>query len=144
MNTRTISIAYQDDLSSRSLSTFFHGLGYRVEISQTVGELIRKVRKGNSRVVLLDEELEGIQACDFVPVLKNMDSRMQIIVISSDGRLDIVRRLRRGGIFYHAMKPIDLAEVRSAAECAFEKIERENPGEWGLSFLMPRLVPVSS
>ncbi|RPJ08253.1 MAG: response regulator [Deltaproteobacteria bacterium] len=141
MKTRTVFIAYQDDLSARSLSTFFHGAGYRVERARAVSEMIRKVRKGNPGVTLLDEQLEGIEACDLVPLLKNIHSRMQIIVISSDETLDFVKRLREAGIFYHAMKPIDLAEIRCAAECAFEKIGREYPGDWGLSFLTSRLAP---
>ena len=141
MKTRTVFIAYEDDLSVRSLSTFFHGAGYRVETARAVSEMIRKVRKGNPDVVLLDGELEGIKACDLVPLLKNIHSKMQIIVISSDETLDFVRRLREAGIFYHAMKPVDLAEIRCATECAFEKMEREHPRDWGLSFLMPRLAP---
>ncbi|OGP60318.1 MAG: hypothetical protein A2162_10885 [Deltaproteobacteria bacterium RBG_13_52_11b] len=49
-----------------------------------------------------------------------------MIVISSEESLGSVRRLRGAGIFYQAMKPVDLEEIRSAVECAFEKIEREN------------------
>jgi len=93
MKTRTIFIAYQDDLPAGSLSTFFRDVGYRVETAKAVSEIIRKLRKGNRRVVLLDEELEGVKACDLVPLLKNMDPKMQIIVISSDETLDSVRRL---------------------------------------------------
>jgi hypothetical protein len=53
----------------------------------------------------------------------------------------LVRRLRGAGIFYQAMKPVDLEEIRSAVECAFEKIERENLKEGFFSFLIPQMVP---
>ena len=46
MKSKTILIAYQDDLWARSLSTFFHGLGYRVEMAQ-IGE--RYDSKGSKR-----------------------------------------------------------------------------------------------
>jgi len=46
MKSKTILIAYQDDLWARSLSTFFHGIGYRVETAKMVSEMIRKVRNG--------------------------------------------------------------------------------------------------
>jgi hypothetical protein len=39
------------------------------------------------------------------------------------------------------MKPVDLEEVKSAVECAFEKIERENLKEGFQPFLIPRRVP---
>jgi hypothetical protein len=39
------------------------------------------------------------------------------------------------------MKPVDLEEVQSAVECAFEKIKRENLKEGFFSFLVPSMVP---
>ena len=141
MKSKTILIAYQDDLWAKSLSTFFHGIGYRVETAKMVSEMIRKVRKGNIHVVLLDDEIEGVKACDLVPLFKKMDDKIQVIVISSDLPLGLAKRLRGTGIFYQAMKPVDLEEIKSAVECAFEKIERENLKEGFFPFLIPRRVP---
>ncbi len=141
MKSKTILIAYQDDLWARSLSTFFHDIGYKVETAKMVSEMIRKVRKGNIHVVLLDDEMEGVKACDLVPLFKKIDDKIQVIVISSDLALGPVKRLRGAGIFYQAMKPVDPEEIKSAVECAFEKIERENLKEGFFSFLIPRRVP---
>jgi DNA-binding NtrC family response regulator len=140
MKSKMILIAYQDDLGARSLSTFLHGIGYRVETSNLVSEMIRKVRKGNIHVVLLDDEIEGVKACDLVPLLKKND-KIQVIVISSEASLGLVKRLRGAGIFYQAMKPVDQGEIKSAVECAFEKIERENLREGFFPFLVPGRVP---
>lgn len=141
MKSKTILIAYQDDLWAKSLSTFFHGIGYRVETAKMVSEMIRKVRKGNIHVVLLDDEIEGVKACDLVPLFKKMDDKIQVIVISSDLSLGLAKRLRGTGIFYQAMKPVDLEEIKSAVECAFDKIERENLKEGFFPFFIPRRVP---
>jgi DNA-binding NtrC family response regulator len=141
MKSKSMLIAHQDDLWARSLSTFFHGIGYRVETAKMVSEMIRKVRKGNIHVVLLDDEMEGVKACDLVPLFKKIDDKIQVIVISSDLALGLVKRLRGAGIFYQAMKPVDLDEIKSAVECAFEKIERENLKEGFFPFLIPRRVP---
>jgi DNA-binding NtrC family response regulator len=141
MKSKIILIAYQDDLWVRSLSTFFHGLSYKVETAKTVSEMIRKVRKGYIHVILLDDEMEGVKAFDLVPLFKKINERVQVIVISSEASLDQAKRLRGAGIFYHAMKPVDLEEVKSAVECAFEKIERENLKEGFLPFLFPTRVP---
>jgi DNA-binding NtrC family response regulator len=140
MKSKTIFIAYQDDLWARSLSTFFHGIGYRVEIAESVSEMIRRVRNGNIHVALLDDEIEGVKACDLVPIFKKINPRIQVIVISSEESIGLVKRLRGAGIFYQAMKPVDLEEIRSAVECAFEKIERENLKEGFFSFLVPKMV----
>jgi len=142
MKSKTILIAYQDDRWTRSLSTYFHSVGYRVEVTRVVSEMIRRIRKGNVHVVLLDDEIEGVKACDVVPLLKNINWKIQVIMISSEGSLSLARRLRGAGIFYQAMKPVDLEEIKSAVACAFEKIERENLKEEGFfSSLLPEMVP---
>lgn len=140
MRSKTILIAYQDEQWSRSLATFFHGMGYKVEVAKVVSEILRKIRKGNIHVVLLGDEIEWIKAFDLVPLLK-INSMVQIIVISSEGSLGLARRLRERGIFYQAMKPVDLSEIKSVVECAFKKIERENLKEETFPFLIPKLVP---
>ena len=141
MKAKTILIAYQDDLWTRSLSTFFHGIGYKVEATKVMSEMIRKIRKGNIHVILIDDEIERIKACDVVPLLKNINPKIQIIVVSSEESIGLVKRLRGAGIFYQAMKPVDLGEVKAAVECAFRKIERENLKEGFFSFLTPEMVP---
>ena len=141
MKSKTILIAYQDELEARSLSTVFNGIGYKVETAKIVSETIRKVRKGNIHVVLLDDEIEGVKACDLVPLFKKMDDKIQVIVTSSEVSLGLAKRLRGAGIFYQAMKPVDLEEVKSAVECAFEKIERESLKEGFFPFLIPGRVP---
>ena len=141
MQNKKILIAYQDDLWVRSLTTYFHGRGYRVETAKVLSEMIRKVQKNHFEVLLLDDEIEGLKACDVVSLLKKVNSKIQVIMISSEESLSLVRRLRGAGIFYQAMKPADIEEIRSAVECAFEKIERENEKEGFFSFLIPKLSP---
>lgn len=141
MKSKTILIALQDDLGIKSLSTFFHENGYKVETGKVVSHLIRKVRNGKIQVVLLDDEIEGVKACDLVPLFKKINDKIQIIVISSEPSLGLAKRLRGAGIFYQAMKPIDLDEIKSAVECAFEKIERESVKEGFIPFFIPGRVP---
>ena len=106
-----------------------------------MSEMIRRVQKGNIYVILIDDEIEGINACDVVPLLKNISPKVQIIVISSEESIGLVKRLRGAGIFYQAMKPIDLGEVKAAVECAFGKIERESAKEGFFSGLTAEMVP---
>jgi len=141
MQKKKILIAYQDDLWVRSLATYFHGLGYQVEIVKILSEMLKKVKNGQYQVILLDDEIEGLKACDVVPLLKKVNAKIQVIMISSEASLRLARMLRGAGIFYQAMKPVDMEEIRSAVECAFEKIERENEKEGFFSFLLPKLAP---
>ncbi|MGB9627303.1 MAG: hypothetical protein ACPL6D_01465 [Thermodesulfobacteriota bacterium] len=78
MRSRRILIAYQDDLWVKSLSTFFHGIRYRVETARAVSDLIRRVRNGKVQVVLMDDEVEGVKAWDVVSLIKRINSRVQV------------------------------------------------------------------
>ena len=137
MKSRKILIAYQDDSCASKLSDLFH----EVEMVKTVSDMIRQVKNGRFQVIVLDEEVEGIKATDLVPIVKGMNPRAQIVAISSEGSIESARRLRGEGIFYQAMKPLDMDEIKSAISCAFDKIERENLSESFFSFLRPTLVP---
>ena len=137
MKSRKILIAYQDESCASKLSDLFHG----VEMVKTVSDMIRQVKNGRFQVIVLDEEVEGIKATDLVPIVKKMNPRTQIVAISSEGSIESARRLRGEGIFYQAMKPLDMDEIKSAVSCAFDKIERENLSESFFSFLRPTFVP---
>ncbi len=141
MRSKVIFIAYQDDSWVEPLSNLLNDMGYRIKNTKVVSEILSRVRGKDSYVILLDDEMEGIRACDLVPLFKKINPRVQIIVISSEQSVGLVKRLRDTGIFYQAMKPVDLEEIRSAVACAFEKIDREQPEKWFFSFLTPGPVP---
>jgi DNA-binding NtrC family response regulator len=140
MKSKTILIAYKDDLWARSLCTFFHGMGYRVEMVRVLSQMIRRVLNGNIHIVLLDDEVEGVKAWELVSLLNRINRRVQVIVISSEASLEVARQLRGARIFYQAMKPVDLSELKSAVESAFEKIKREGIREGLFSFFVPTRV----
>ncbi len=141
MKPKKILIAYEDDRLIRSLPPFLNQFGYRAEAVTAVCEMIKRIRNGDIHVVLLDDEVEGLKAWDLAALVKKINSKIQIIGVSSEQSISLVKRLRGAGIFYQAMKPVDLEEIRAAVECAFEKIERENPREGFFSFLTPKMVP---
>ncbi len=142
MKPRTVLVAYQEDRWVDSLVTFLHEAGYRVERTQVVSDGLKKVRGGTAQVVLLDDEVEGVKAYDLASLLKRINGGVQVIGISSEESLGSARRLRGAGIFYQAMKPVDMEELKSAVACAFEKIEREESGRWDFwTFLVPGRVP---
>jgi DNA-binding NtrC family response regulator len=81
-----------------------------------------------------------VKAWELIPLLKRINRRIQVIVISSEESLGAVRRLRGAGIFYQAMKPADLGELKSAVESALEKIRRESFREGLFSLFLPSSV----
>ena len=65
-----------------------------------------------------------MKACDLVSLFKKIDDKIQVIVISSEVSLVLMKRLREARISCQAIKPVDLEEIKSEVECAFERIER--------------------
>jgi DNA-binding NtrC family response regulator len=140
MKPRSVLLACPDDPASKSLSAFLRDLGYRVGTASILSEILQRVQRENVEVVVLNEEIEGVKASELIPLLKT-NRKVQVIVISSEESLGFAKRLRGAGIFYHAMKPIDFEEVRSAVESALEKIRRESLEEDGIPLLRPGWVP---
>ena len=94
------------------------------------------------RVLVVDEEKEGVKAPDPVPLIRGMNGGAQAVVASSEGSLGPVRCLRGTGSFCQAMKPVGMEELGSEAACAFDKIAREGTGQWGSGpFLVSEKVP---
>jgi len=137
---RTILISNRDDREIDLLSVFFRRMGYRVESAKRLVDVLNKVQSTNIHVLLLDDEIEDVKACDLIPLVKKTNPWLQVIMISSDESIDWVRRLRGAGIFYQAMKPVDMEEIKSAVACALEKIERENLRERFFSFYIPEIL----
>ena len=137
---RTILISNRDDREIDLLSVFFRRMGYRVESAKRLVDVLNKVQSTNIHVLLLDDEIEDVKACDLIPLVKKANPWLQVIMISSDESIDWVRRLRGAGIFYQAMKPVDMEEIESAVACALEKIERENLRERFYPFYIPEML----
>ena len=136
MKSKRIVIAFQDDIWARPLHVFFRELGYQVEMVTMVSQIVQKVLNGDIHVLLLDDDVEGRKTCELVCLWKSVNRRVQVIVVSSQESLGVVRQLRSAGIFYQAMKPVDLEELKSAVECAFAKIQREGFIEGLFSFFV--------
>ena len=78
-----------------------------------------------------------MRAWQLVSLLKRINRRVQVVLVSSEESLGVVRQLRGSGIFYQAMKPVDFGELKSAVESAFKKIQRESFREGLFSFFVP-------
>ena len=68
-----------------------------------------------------------LSAADLVPLLKQCNQNVIIILVTAEASLPVIRKLRRLGIFYHALKPAnpeDRDELCQAVRCAFASQEQ--------------------
>jgi DNA-binding NtrC family response regulator len=121
-------VAEQDKDSRKQIADLLIEAGYHVIVTNTAANAVEGVLKHAIRVVILGSEFDDLAAGDLVPLLKQCNRNLVIILVSADNSLPAIRRLRKQGIFYHALKPETPEQKKNlcqAVECAFETKTKE-------------------
>ncbi|TRZ53735.1 response regulator [bacterium] len=101
--------------------------GYDVMVTDSALKTIHGVLKKTAQVVLLGTTLDGITSAELIPLLKQCNRNLMIILIADDAPLPMIRKARTEGIFYHALRPTepeDEEEIRQVVKCAMENLNR--------------------
>lgn len=126
MNERGILIADRDTDTRRLLADVLCKAGYKVRTTDSAADVLSDILRKNAHVILMGSDFdERIAVADLVPVLKKCDRNLTIILVTDETSLPVVRKIRREGIFYHALRPVnadDGDEIRLAVECAFKNV----------------------
>ncbi|MBN2332578.1 MAG: response regulator [Deltaproteobacteria bacterium] len=115
-------IADRDEETRSRIVGFFNGSEYKVIEADSVDVVLRNILKKEASVILLGSEFDGLKAMEIIPLLKRCNQKLTIILISNEESLSLIRRFRKEGIFYHALKPVngdDRDELRQVVQCAF-------------------------
>jgi response regulator of citrate/malate metabolism len=100
-----------------------------VIVTNSVANALYGVLKKTAQVVLLGTSFDELNAAELIPLLKQCNQKLSIILVAEDTSLLPIKKLRAEGIFYHALKPVnaeDREEIRLAVECAFKNMEKSN------------------
>jgi response regulator of citrate/malate metabolism len=69
-----------------------------------------------------------LTATDLIPLLKQCNRNLTIILVSAEDSLPVIPKLRKLGIFYHALRPVnpeDREDLCQAVKCAFDNLAKE-------------------
>jgi DNA-binding NtrC family response regulator len=124
MNTQGLLIADEDLATRKRLAGLFTDAGYQVTAPSSVAGALYGILKKTVKVVLLSTRFDQLLATELIPLLKQCNRDLTIILVASELPLALLRKARREGIFYHALTPVqpgDEEELREAVKCAFEK-----------------------
>jgi len=116
-------IADEDVQTRDSMTQLFGDTEFEVVAADSVDIVMRDVLKKEAQVILLGGTFDNIPASELIPILKKCNQNLTIILVSNEESLPLLRKLRREGIFYHALKPSaleDREELLQAVRCAFE------------------------
>jgi DNA-binding NtrC family response regulator len=115
-----------DDRECRDkMAEIFTDAGFSVTATSSVSSAIHGIIKKLAQVVVLGTKCEEMPAVDLIPIVRQCNPKMPIILIATELSLGLLRKLRGEGIFYHALKPVNAAdreELRQAVACAFDNL----------------------
>lgn len=121
-----VLIADENIESRKVLADLCIEAGYNVTVTTTAANVLHGILKKSAQVVLLSGEFDELAAAELIPLLKKCSRDLTIILVSDETSLPIIRKMRKEGIFYHSLKPIDPAdreELRQVVACAFENMK---------------------
>jgi DNA-binding NtrC family response regulator len=122
-------IAVQDVECRKQMAQILIEAGYSVTITNSTADAVDEVLKNSPRVVLLGSKFDELSAAELIPLLKQCNRRLTIILVSAETSLPLMRKLRSEGIFYHALSPVDgedKEEIHKAVQCAFEHLRHKH------------------
>jgi len=111
------------------MADLFIEAGYQVTVTNSAAGALYGILKKTAQVVLLSTRFDELLATELIPILKQCNRNLTIILVASELPLALIRKARREGIFYHALTPrraSDEEELRQAVRCAFDQLTR-NP-----------------
>ena len=115
-------IADKNPAGRKEMTEFFSAAGYQVRQSDSAARVLLEVLQKKAQVVLLSGDFDDVPAADLVSVLRRCDPHLTIILVSDESSPALLRKMRRAGIFYHALtphSPDDTEELSLAVRCAF-------------------------
>ena len=130
MNTHGLLIVDVDVTTRKQLAEMFSGAGYQVSAPASMADALVGILKKTAKVVLLSTRFDQLLATELIPLLKQCNRDLTIILVASELPLALLRKARNEGIFYHALKPVrpeDEEELCQVVKCAFDKANHQDP-----------------
>jgi FixJ family two-component response regulator len=125
MSERGIIIADRDTDYRQEVAEFFRKQGYQVETTDSAIHVLCSILQKQTPVVLLGCDFDSkVSSADLIHLLKRCNRHLEVIMVSEELPLPLLRSIRQEGIFFHSLKnelPGDNEELGQAVKCAFDK-----------------------
>lgn len=80
--------------------------GYNVEVFSDFSKLIEQIKKVECDLILTDLNVVNASAIDILPVVKNVNPKIEVIVFAESGSIELATNIIRSGAFDYMQKPI--------------------------------------
>ena len=91
---------------------------FEVEAVERAVDAIQKIMRGSYQALVLDLKLPGLGGLDAISIVKRVDERLPVIVMTGHASYETEQAVRAAGIFYYLVKPFNLTELTDAVRAA--------------------------
>lgn len=118
MEEQGILVADKDTAFLKEVTDHFSDAGYHVETTNSAVHVISNILEKQTPVVMLGSDFDKkINLIDLVRFLRKCNRHLAVILVSDEASLPIVKRTRKEGVFYYALRPVN--EIKQAVGCTF-------------------------
>ncbi|KPK73842.1 hypothetical protein AMJ87_00575 [candidate division WOR_3 bacterium SM23_60] len=96
-------------------------LGYKTEAIEQTNILLRKIKNDLIDILILAVDAWGGGRFELIPLIKKLRRSLPIIAISGDDSLETATKVREQGVFFYALKPLDVHEIDIAVKNALAR-----------------------
>jgi two-component system response regulator HydG len=123
MTQRETSILVVDDEYSvrDSLQSWFRKDGYQVRTAENADEALAAMEGGRFDVAVIDVRMPGMDGVQLQDHLRQLDARMEVIMITAFASVETAVRSLKQGAFDYVSKPIDPDELSHLVRRALER-----------------------
>jgi len=140
-------IANKNHQAREKLASCFDSENYRVVQSDSVANALEGILDKEIQVVVIDGHYDEQNIARLIPLLKKCNRNISIILVSEEMPLDLERRIRKEGIFYHALRTAgeeNHEEVCQAVAYAFRKYEERTTMKKSVKTKEKTMFPIKS
>ncbi len=123
---KRILIIDPDSRERRDLAARLESNLYTIDTGKNLSEAIKKISQGNYHCLLLEVDLPEMKGYEAVSILKSLDPKLKIIMMTKKNSKKLEAKVREQDIFFYFIKSFGLEELELAIKNAFIPEERRN------------------
>ncbi|UCG91202.1 MAG: response regulator [candidate division WOR-3 bacterium] len=116
-----IVIMDNDEKTLKQLIKSLSKEGYKTETLAQTSKVFEKIKNEQIDILILAVDAWGTKGYELIPMIKKMNRFLPIIATSADDSIEMATRVREEGVFFYALKPLDMKEIKLALKNAFKK-----------------------
>lgn len=118
-----------DNESALRLIKNLKAVHYDAEYIEQHHRLIKILQQEKTDVLILDVEAYGVKCYELIPLLKKINRYVPIVVTSADDSIETATKVRELGIFFYAVKPVNIKELDVVLKNALRRSLASRPSK---------------